>query len=175
MKQISLIIILLCSVLSGAFGQKFAYVDTDYILEQIPEYEEAQGKLDQITQEWQQEIEEMHLEVKKMFNEFQAEQVLLTEEMKKQREEEILKKEREIKNFQKRKFGYEGELFVKRQELIKPIQDKVYDAVQKLAKAKAYDVIFDKSGGLLMLFSNPKYDKSDDVLLRLGYTTKLKK
>ncbi len=176
MKQISILFILICSVnISTTFAQKFAYVDTEYILEQIPEYEEAQNKLNQIASDWQDEIEDMHLEVAKMYKEYQAESVLLTEDMKKKKEEEIMAKEKAIKNIQKIKFGYEGELFIKRQELVKPIQDKIYDAVQKLAKSKAYDVIFDKSGGLLMLYFNPKFDKSNEVLTRMGYAAGKKK
>jgi outer membrane protein len=160
-------------ILVSAFtstAQKFAYVDTEYILEHIPEYVRAQEKLDAISEEWQKEIERRRNEVEDLYKEFQASQVLMTEEMKRKREQEIIAKEKAIKAYQKQKFGYQGELFKKRKELVKPIQDKVYDAIEALAKARGYEVIFDKSGGLIMLYADAKHDKSDDVIKRLGYT-----
>lgn len=152
------------------FAQKFAYVDTKYILEHIPEYRAAQEKLDQYSIQWQAEIEKKYEEIDKLYKGFQAEQILLTEEMKKKREQEIIQKEREVKEFQKQKFGYQGELFKKRQELIKPTQDRVYDAVQTLAKEKTYAFIFDKSSDVVMIYTNSKYDESDKIIIALGYT-----
>lgn len=150
-------------------AQKYAYVDTEYILDNISEYKEAQKKLDAVSAEWQKEIQKKYEEIETMYKKYQAEQVLLTEEMKKKREDEIVSKEKAAKELQKQRFGYEGDLFKKRQELVKPIQDKVYDAIKKMAETKAYDFVFDKSAGVAMLYSNPKLDKSDDILRDMGY------
>ncbi len=152
------------------FAQKFAYVDTDYILKQIPDYKEAQEQLDKLSIEWQKQIEKKYAEIDKLYKDYQAEQILLTDEMKRKREDDIMKKEREAKELQKQKFGVDGELFQKRQELVKPIQDKVYKAVKDIATVGQYAIIFDKSSGLTMLYTNAKYDKSDDVLKKLGYS-----
>lgn len=150
------------------FGQRIAYVDTEYILDLMPEYRSAQKQLDIMSEEWQKEMEKKLAEIEKMEKEYQAEQVLMTEDMRKKREAEIQAKKTELKEFRNKKFGYEGELFKKRQELIKPIEDKVYDAIQQVAKKSALDIIFAKGGELLMLYCNAKYDKSDEVLAELG-------
>ena len=149
-------------------AQKFAYVDTEYILSQMPSYKSSQSQLDELSKQWQAEIDAMYAEIDKLFKEYQAEKVLLTKEMQTKRENEIIEKERVVKKFQNDKFGYEGELFKKRQELVKPIQDKVYEAINKVAKDNGLDFIFDKSGDMLMLVSNPKFDRSDEVLSELG-------
>lgn len=149
-------------------AQKFGYVDTEYVLDLMPEYRSAQKQMEQVADDWQKEMEKMQQTIDKLNKDYQAEQVLLTEDLRKKREEEIKAKEKELKDFRAKKFGYEGELFKKRQELIKPIQDKVFDAVQKVAKQSALDFIFAKSGELIMLYSNAKYDKSDEVLAELG-------
>ncbi len=166
-------IILFISVFSiGAYAQRMAYVDTKYILENIPEYQEAQKELDQLAIEWQKQLEKKYEEIDKMYKNYQAEQILLTEDMKRKREEEIIEKEKEAKEFQKQKFGVNGELFKKRQELIKPIQDKVYKAIKDVATAGGYDFIFDKATGPVMIYAKAKYNKSDDVLKKLGYAPK---
>lgn len=154
---------------SQLLAQKYAYIDSKYILENISEYKAAQQQLDQLSVAWQKDIESKYAIIDKLYQDYQAEQILLTEDMKRKRETEITNKEKEVKEFQKQKFGYEGELFKKKQELIKPIQDKIYTAVKKLATDQSYAVIFDKSGDLIMLYSNPKYDKSDDILAAMGY------
>jgi outer membrane protein len=151
------------------FAQKYAYVNTEYILENIPDYKAAQQQLDNLSITWQKEIEDKYAIIDKLYKAYQAEQVLLTEEMKKRRQDEIGQKEKDVKDLQKQRFGYEGDLFKKKQELVKPIQDKIYNAVKKLATDQSYAVIFDKSGDLIMLYTNPKYDKSDEILLALGY------
>jgi outer membrane protein len=156
-------------VCSGAIAQKYAYVDTQYILDNISEYKAAQQQLDQVSINWQKEIESKYAVIDKLYKDYQAEQILLTEEMKRKREAEITAKEKEVKEFQKQKFGYDGELFKKKQELVKPIQDKIYNAVKKMATDQGYAVIFDKSSELIMLYTSPKYDKSDDILLMMGY------
>ncbi len=151
-----------------ASAQRFAYVDTEYILDMLPEYKSAQKQLDLIAETWQKEAEEKKAEIDRMQKDFQAEQILLTEELKKKKENDIKAKEAELKEFMNKKFGYEGDLFKKRQELVKPIQDKVFDACQKIAKQSALDFIFAKGGEMIMMYSNAKYDKSDEVLIELG-------
>ena len=154
---------------SFAFAQKYAYVNTEYILDNIPEYKNAMQQLDNISLGWQKEIEDRYAIIDKLYKAYQAEQVLLTEEMKKRRQDEITTKEKDVKDLQKQRFGVEGDLFKKKQELVKPIQDKIYNAVKKMATDGSYAVIFDKSSDLIFLYSNPKYDKSDDILNALGY------
>jgi outer membrane protein len=165
----TLAIALLFISVTSVSAQKFAYVDTEYILSNIPEYKEAQEELDKLSIEWQKQLERRYSEIDKMYKNYQAEQILLTEDMKIKREEEIIKKEKEAKEYQKLKFGVEGELFQKRQELVKPVQDKVYQAVQDVANISSLDIVFDKSSGLTVLFSNAKYNKSDAVLKKMGY------
>ncbi len=150
------------------FAQKFAYVDTEYILSLLPDYKSAQKKLNEIAENWQKEVDKKYEDIDKMYKEYQAEKILLTPEQQKVREDDIINKEKDAKKFQQDKFGYEGELFKKRQELVKPIQDKVYEAIQKIAKDENLDFIFDKSSDMTMLYSNAKYDKSDNILSLLG-------
>jgi outer membrane protein len=157
-----------------ASAQRFAYVDTEYILGNVPEYTTAQEQLDEISKNWQKDIETRLKEVDQMYRDYQKEQVLLTEEMRQQRQKQIEDKEKAAKDLQKQYFGPQGDLFKKRQELVKPIQDKVYDAIQKVAVSKGYDVIFDKSSGVTMLYASTKLDVSDDVVKQLGYAPKQK-
>ncbi len=169
MKKILLSIVFFTVIAFTAQAQRFAYVDTKYILEKMPEYKAAQQKLDDQAASWQKEIDGKNDALKKMYTKYQAEEFLLTAEMKTQRENEIVKAEDELKDLQKNRFGMNGDLFKKRQELIQPIQDKVFDAVQKLAQIRTYDFIFDKaSGSSAMLFTNPQYDISEEVLKKLG-------
>lgn len=149
-------------------AQKFAYVDTQYILDNIPEFAEAQAQLDEISSTWQKEIEAKFGEVDKMYKDYQVQSVLLPEDMKKKKEQEITDKEKEAKALQRTRFGKDGDLFKKRQELVKPIQEKIYNAIQDIANNNNYAVIFDKGGSLTMMYANPKYDISDDVLDQLG-------
>ncbi|MEO5782163.1 MAG: OmpH family outer membrane protein [Ginsengibacter sp.] len=149
-------------------AQRYAVIDSKYILQKMPEYKSAQQKLDQFSEQWQQEIDKKSADLDKMYKDFDAEQVMLSDELKKKREDELFNKEKELKDLQKKRYGYEGDIFKKRQELIKPIQDKVYNAVQRLAVAKSYDFILDKSEGITVIFADPKLDKSDDVLRELG-------
>ena len=168
------LILLLFSILSTlGFAQggaaKFGYVDTDYILGQIPEYKAAQSELDKTSIQWQKEIEGRFGEIDKLYKAYQADAILLTEDMKKKRENEILNKEKEVKDLQKQRFGVDGELFKKRQELVKPIQDKVYNGIKSVAEKKGLGFIMDKSGQVSILYANSKSDISDDVLVYLGY------
>ncbi|MCW5908038.1 MAG: OmpH family outer membrane protein [Chitinophagales bacterium] len=157
---------------TASFAQKFAYVDMDYILNKMPQYTEAQKQLDKIAEGWQKEVEAKMKQVDDMYKQFQAEQVLMTEPMKQQKIKEIEAKEKEVKQFQKDKFGPSGELFTKRQEFIKPIQDKIYNEIQKYCSAKALDFMFDRSSGPTMLFASDKFNKSDEILSALGITGK---
>ena len=150
-------------------AQKFAYVDTDYILNKIPEFKQAQDKLDNFSADWQQEIENKYKDVEQMYRAYQQEQVLLTDEMKVKREEAIIAKENDAKNLQQKYFGPSGDLYTKRQELIRPIQDRIHDAIQKLAANNKYQVIFDSSSDVIMLYKNNNLDKSDKVLELMGY------
>lgn len=156
--------------MSTTFAQRFAYVDTDYILENIPEYNDKQAQLDEISVSWQAEIETKYTEIDRMYKEYQAEQILLTDEMKRKREEDIMEKEKDAKELQRKRFGFQGDLFRKRQQLVKPLQDKVYEAIKDVAKGRGYAVIFDKASAMTMLYTNSKYDMSDDILEELGYS-----
>ena len=152
----------------AADAQRYAIIDSKYILEKVPEYKEAQKKLDNFSELWQKEIDQRQTALDKMYKDYDAEQVMLTDVLKKKREDELFNKEKELRDLQKKRFGFEGDLFRKRQELIKPIQDRVYNAVQRLAVEKLYDFILDKSEGITVIFADPKLDKSDDVLRYMG-------
>ena len=150
------------------YAQRYAVIDSKYILEKLPAYKESQTKLDQFSTQWQQEIEKKQTDLDRMYKDYDAEQVMLGDDLKKKREDELYNREKEVRDLQKKHFGFEGDLFKKRQELIKPIQDKVYVAIQKLAVDKSYDFILDKSEGITVIFADPKLDRSDEVLKFLG-------
>jgi outer membrane protein len=166
----SVIIVFLVSFSNGLYsqGQKYAFVDTEYILDNIPEFQDAQDELDDLSVKWQKEIEAKYAEVDEMYKKYKAEAVLLPDDIKKKREDEIVAKEREVKELQKKYFGPEGELFKKRQELVQPIQEKVFNAIETIANTRNYSFVFDKAGGMTLLYGNPKYDISDDVLDEVG-------
>ena len=147
---------------------KYAIINTKYILDKIPEYKEADKKLKALGDQWQQEIDQKQMVLDKMDKNYEAEQFMLSDDLKKKREDELFVKEKELRDLQKKRFGYEGDLFKERQKMVKPIQDKVYNAVQKLATARSYDFILDKSEGITIIFADPKLDKSDDILKELG-------
>jgi len=148
--------------------QRYAVIDTKYILERIPAYKEADAKLKLIGEQWQKEIDDLQVQLDKMYKNYESEQFMLTEALKKKREDELFEKEKQVRDLQKKRFGYEGDLFKERQRLIKPVQDKVYDAIQKIATSRSYDFVLDKSEGITIIFADPKLDKSDDVLKELG-------
>ncbi|MCO6482772.1 MAG: OmpH family outer membrane protein [Flavobacteriales bacterium] len=153
---------------ASAHAQRIAFVDTKYILGQMPDYAAAQQELDRTSKKWQDEIDERWAQIKRMREAYNAEAILLTDEMKKSRQAEIDKKEQEARDLQQKRFGVGGDLFKKRQELIQPIQDRVYDAVKEVA-GSSYVAIFDIGGvGNNVLFASEKYDKSDNVLRKLG-------
>ena len=165
------VLLIACSIWLSAFAvsaQKYAIIDTKYILDKMPDYKEAQKKLDDIAAQWQKEIDVQQTELDKMYRDYDAEQVMLSDDLKKKREAQLFVKEKELRDQQRKHFGFEGDLFKKRQELVKPIQDKVYNAVQKMAVQRSYDFILDKSEGITVIFADPKLDKSEDVLRDLG-------
>lgn len=169
MKKLMIVPLFVFLSVSASFAQKFAYVDTEYILENMSEYRDAQNLLDKLSVDWQKEIEGKFAEIDKLYKDYQSEAVLLPEDIKKKRQDDIIAKEKEAKDLQKKRFGKDGDLYKKRQELVKPIQDKVYSAIEDIAVAGGYAVIFDKSGTVTLLYANSKYDKSDEVLDKLGY------
>ncbi len=168
MKKILFIGCLFCLMAFSSTAQRYAIIDTKYILNKLPDYTSADKKLQIIGEQWQKEIDTKQAELDKMYKNYDAEQFMLTEELKKKRETELFNKEKEVRDLQKKRFGYEGDLFKERQKIIKPIQDKVYNAVQKIAVARGYDFILDKSEGITVIFADPKLDKSDDILRELG-------
>lgn len=151
-----------------AQAQRYAIIDTKFILDKIPEYRSAQKQLDDMAATWQKELDQLQTDLDRMYKDFDAEQVMLTADLRKKREDQIVTREKNLRNLQRQRFGFEGDLFKKRQELVRPIQDRVYNAVQKLAVQRGYDFILDKSEGITVIFADPKLEKSEDVLRELG-------
>jgi outer membrane protein len=169
MKTLSLLALFISLSLPNiSQAQKFGYIDSDFILKKMPEFKKAETELAQLSQKWEKEIGDIKQGIDKLQSDFKAEEVLLTEEMRKERLDTIAAREKNLKEQQKKIFGFEGLIFLKRQELMKPVQDKIYEAVEKVAKSKQLQVIFDKSGDLLMIYSNPVHDYTDFVLEKLG-------
>lgn len=154
----------------SSFAQKFAYVNSELILESMPDYAKAEEELSKKSKKWQETIEAQYKEIEEMYQAYKAEQILLTEDLKLKREQEITKKEEEVRAFQKAKFGVNGELFKTRQSLIKPLQDKIYEALEDLAKRNNYAVVFDLASTSNILYSNSRYDKTDLIIKKLGYS-----
>lgn len=169
MKKIIISALVLTMFAGTALAQKFAFVDTDYILTNIPSYTAAQTELDKISETWEVEVKAEYEAIEKLYKTYQSERVLLTDEMKKKREDEILNRERQVKELQTKYFGPDGDLSKKRQELVKPIQDAIFKAIKELSAEGSYAVIFDTASGASILYSNPRYDLSDEVLQKLGY------
>lgn len=169
MKKILLTVAVVFSIVLASNAQKYGFIDSEYILENIPAYTAAQEQLNQLSAQYQKELEGMHAEIEKMYQDFQAESVLLSEDMKRKREDVIISKEKNYKQMQRKYFGPQGDLFKKRQGLVKPIQDEVFAAVQDVAKDGSYAVVFDKASGTTLFYTNPRYDLSDKVLQKLGY------
>ncbi len=148
---------------------RVAVIDSDYILNKIPEFQTAQNSLEVLALEWQQEIEQKFAEIEKLYKNYQSEAVLLPEDIKIKKQEEIIQKEKEVKDLQKKRFGTNGDLFNKRQELLKPIQNRVYNAIEEFANEGNYSIVLDRAKSSFIMYVNPKMEKSDDVLLKLGY------
>ncbi len=168
MKKLLLLAAFSLGLVAFSNAQRYAIIDTKYILDKMPEYKSAQKQLDDVAGTWQKEIDKMQTDLDKMYKDFEAEQVMLSDDLKRKREDQLFVKEKTLRELQRTRFGFEGELFKKRQELVKPVQDKVYNAVQKLAVQRGYDFILDKSEGITVIFADPKLEKSDDVLRELG-------
>lgn len=160
--------LLLLAAAPAVQAQKFGYVDSQYILQKLPAYAAAQQEVNKMSAAWQKEIESKRKEIEKLQRDYQLSEPLLIDEQKKKRKDEIAKKEAEAKEFQQKTFGYEGTVFKKRQELMKPVQDQVFTAIEKVAKAKQLQIVFDKSGDLTMLYTNPTHDYTEYVLEELG-------
>lgn len=169
MRKLILTITAIFSLVAITSAQKFAFIDSEYIMENIPAFTAAQEQLNQLSSQYQKELESMHSEIEQMYGDFQAESVLLSEDMKRKREDVIISKEKNYKELQRKYFGPSGDLFKKRQGLVKPIQDDIFNAVQEISNDGSYAVIFDKAGGTTLFFTNPKFDLSDQVLQKLGY------
>ncbi|WDF69940.1 OmpH family outer membrane protein [Sphingobacterium oryzagri] len=169
MKKIVFIIALIATSASAAVAQRLAYVDSEYILKHIPEYVSAQKQLDDLSTNWQEEVDKQYGEIEKLYKAYQNDQVLLNDDMRRRREDEIVNKEKEVKEFQRQKFGYEGDLYKERLRLVKPIQDRVSAAITDVANNQGLDLILDKGSEVTFLFANPKLDKSNDIITKLGF------
>ena len=169
MKRLIFIGIFVVACMTTTFAQKYAYVDTDFILGKLPAYVAAQEQLDKLSQKYQKELETLHSELDQIYKDYQAEVVLLSQDMKKKREEQIVNKEKEYTKLQRQYFGPDGDLAKKKEALVKPVQDDVFNAIQTIAEQGAYSIIFDKAGSMTMIYTNPKFDLSDQVLQKLGY------
>jgi len=154
----------------SASAQKFALVDMEYILRNVPAYEMANEQLNQVSLRWEKEVTELSKEAETMYKNYQGERVFLTEEQRKKREDEIVAKEKEVTDLKYKYFGPEGELYKKRQSLMKPIQEEVYNAVKKVAEEKGYQTIFDRASSQSIVFASPRIDVSNEVLTKLGYS-----
>lgn len=170
MKRIIFATLAAVACCAGAWAQKFALVDMDYVLKNIPAYEMANEQLNQVSLRWQKEVDDMAKEAETMYKNFQSDMVFLTDDQKSKREEEILAKEKEVTELRYKYFGPQGELFKKRQSLIKPIQDDIYAAVKKVSEERGYQVIFDRASSQSIIFASPKIDISNEVLAKLGYS-----
>lgn len=168
MKRAILVLVLTFITLTGALAQRFAYVDSDFILKHMPEYASAQKQIEALSVQWQKEVDQRFQEIDRLYKAYQADQVLMTADMKKRREAEIADKEKTAKDFQRQKFGPDGDLAQKSNAIIKPIQEKMAKAIQAVAENDNLDMIFDKNSEVIMLYANPRYDKSADVLTKLG-------
>ena len=170
MKKIafSLLFVIACTV--GAYAQKFALVDMEYILKNIPSYEMANEQLNQVSLRWQKEVEAKAKEAETLYKNFQADMVFLTDEQKKKKEEEIMAKEKEATELRNKYFGPEGELYKKRQSLMNPIQDDIYNAIKKVSEERGYQAIFDRASSANIIYASPRIDVSNEVLDKLGFS-----
>lgn len=166
-----LLVIISFAILTSAFAaaQKYAFVDSEYIRKNIPAFTKAQEQLDKLSEQWEKEVSDGYAVVEQMYKSYQNDVVLLSQDMKTKREEAIIAKEKEMKELQNKYFGVDGDLFKKREELVKPIQDEILKAVKTIAAEGSYAAIFDTASGGNILFANPKFDISDEVLEKLGY------
>ncbi len=165
MRKIIFLFLLTCAgTMTSLKAQRIAIVDITKVLQEMPDYQAAQTELDNTAAQWRQEIALEYDQIKAMYNKYQAEQVLLSEDARKKREDEIMEREKQVRDLQKEKFGPEGALFRKRQDLVQPIQERVYAAIQTYAEDRGFDFIFDKGGSSGLIFSNAEYDKTEDII-----------
>ena len=169
MKRIALTVIAVVACAMASYAQKFALVDMEYILKNVPSYEMANEQLNQVSQRWQREVDDLAKEAEAMYKNYQSEMVFLTDDQKKKKESEIVAKEKEATELRYKYFGPQGELYKKRQALIKPIQDEVYNAVKKVSEERGYAVIFDRASSESIIFASPRIDVSNEVLTKMGY------
>jgi outer membrane protein len=168
MRKVIFILFFTFTAFTGAFAQRFAFVDSDYILKHIPDYLSVQKQLNALQDDWQKQVDGKFAEVDRLYKAYQADIVLMTPDLKKRREDEIAQKEKDAKDFQRLKFGPDGELTQRSNALVKPIQDRIAKAIQAVAESDNLDMIFDKNSEVIMLYANPRYDKSADVITKLG-------
>lgn len=168
MKKQLLLTALFSVMMIFGFAQKYAYINSEYILSKVPEYKEAQAELDRVAVQWQKEIESKFATIDSMYKRYQVESITLPEQIKRSREEAIIAQERAAKDLQKKRFGQDGDLFKKREELVKPIQDRVINAVNDFAKERNYAFVFDTAGDLTIIYADPKWDINDAVLQKMG-------
>ena len=169
MKKFAILLLAVLAGIAAASAQKFAMVDMEYILKNVPSYEMANEQLNQLSQRWQREVEAVGTEAQTMYQNFLADKVFLTDEQIKKRESEIVAKEKEATDLRCKYFGPEGELYKKRQSLLKPIQDEVYEAIKKVASERSYQAIFDRASSSNIIFASPAIDVSNEVLNKMGY------
>ena len=169
MKKLALAFIAIIAGIFGASAQKFALVDMEYVLKNIPSYEMANEQLNQQSQRWQREVDDLKKEADTMYKNYQSDMVFLTDEQKKKKEEEIVAKEKDASQRQYKYFGPQGELFKKRQSLLKPIQDEVYNAVKKVSEERGFQCVFDRASSQSIIFASPRIDVSNEVLAKMGY------
>lgn len=170
MKKLLLLLVLTAACGLGAAAQKFALVDMEYILKNYPSYEMANEQLNQLSQRWQKEVEAKNTEAETIYKNYQADMVFLTDDQKKKKEDEVVAKEKEATELRYKYFGPEGELYKKRQSLIKPIQDEIYNAIKKVSEERGYQVIFDRASSANIVYASPRIDISNEVLDKLGYS-----
>lgn len=168
MKKLLFIAAFICLSVVGVYAQKYAYIDSEYLLNKIPSYVEAQAELDRLSVEWQKEIEAKFKKIDEMYRKFQQDAVVLPEDAKQKKQQEIINAEKEAKELQKKRFGTDGDLYKKREELVKPIQDRVFTAIEEYAREKQYAFIFDKAGDMTIVYADAKYDINDEILAKLG-------
>ena len=169
MKKIALALFAALACMFTADAQKFALVDMEYVLKNIPAYEMANEQLNQVSQRWQREVDDLKKEADTMYKNYQSDMVFLTDEQKKKKEEEIVAKEKEASQLQYKYFGPQGELFKKRQSLMKPIQDDIYNAIKKVSEERGFQAVFDRASSQSIIFASPRIDVSNEVLSKLGY------
>jgi len=173
MKKVILLIFVACTISLSAFSQtKYGYIDSEYILSNIPEYKEAQKELDRLAANWQKDIEKKFSSIDSMYKKYQVEAITLPDNLKQKREDDIIKAEQDAKDLQKKRFGKDGDLFKKREELVKPIQDRVFNTIETLAKDGGYAFVFDAAGSMTIVYADPKFDLNEKVMQRLGITVK---